>query len=362
MSWNDYHLNNPSFCTPLPVMRGLVSALCERREAIDSTFHAKCVSSGASAVAESSLSDMLFCESAGEIPFRKIKRESADHVPYAGSSRFFSFMHMFDAFLLKTLDGFAQTAGYAYRFFTDSAGIAEYTSLESLASALSEPLIAPRTIHSAGGFSDGCLQVHLDAAWAVQRTEMLKLLRYVRVRNGGIEVQYAEAKGDLYGSTPQNAYDAIDSWTLSDMEYAGRDTPLECRLEYHCNTWDVPERRWTINDAREISRITPVFDGCPETPDGTLRFNAVDLRQRDGQGNPVNNETTVYPFDPLGAAVSSGANTLLLNSGVFASWGYGAADIGQDGNTEKNTERGWQALNVRIVYDYESVFNFKQEE
>ena len=48
MSWSDYHLDHPAFCTPLPVLRGLVSALCERREAVDSDFHGSCiVSSGA---------------------------------------------------------------------------------------------------------------------------------------------------------------------------------------------------------------------------------------------------------------------------------------------------------------------------
>ena len=59
MSWDDYHLNDPTFCTPLPVMRGLVSALCERREAVDSEFHADCTSSGTSAVIESQLAHIL---------------------------------------------------------------------------------------------------------------------------------------------------------------------------------------------------------------------------------------------------------------------------------------------------------------
>ena len=130
MSWSDYHLTDPFFCTPLPVMRGLVSAACERREALDSAFHASCVSSGASAVAESVLTGMLCRSAAAEIPFRRIEKEAPSFVPYdIGVSRYFSFMHMFDAFLRETLEGGGQ------RNFTDSAGNRTYDSLNSIASA-----------------------------------------------------------------------------------------------------------------------------------------------------------------------------------------------------------------------------------
>ena len=82
MSWDDYHLNDPTLCTPLPVMRGLVSALCERREAVDSEFHASCMSSGASAVIENCLAHILtgkWYDDADPrgIPFREIRKESA---------------------------------------------------------------------------------------------------------------------------------------------------------------------------------------------------------------------------------------------------------------------------------------------
>ena len=120
MCWNDYHLNVPFFCTPLPVMHGLVSATCERREAVDSAFHASCVSSGASAVAESCLADMLFCSGVAEIPFRRIEKESPSFVPYdIGVSSSFSFMHMFDAFLRETLEGDGQHFFYGQRGKSD---------------------------------------------------------------------------------------------------------------------------------------------------------------------------------------------------------------------------------------------------
>lgn len=358
MGWDDYHLNSPYFCTPLPVMRGLVSAVCERREAVDSDFHASCASSGAAAVAESLLTDMLLCDSAGETPFREIRKESRFNVPYgdgAGSGRF-SFMHMFDAFLRETLEEHGQTMGYGQRSFTDSAGSGSYGSPEDLASALSESLIAPRTVASSGA-ADEDFQVVLNAAWASQRTRMLKLLRYVGVFNGGFAMRHAEAEGNWYGGTPQGAYDAIASRTVSETEYLGWETPLECRVEYHCNEWDVPEERWAIDAVSETVRLSPLFDGCLETSAGELRFDAVALAEEGGNGSGS------CVFDPLCAAVSSGANTFALSGGVFASWGCGSASsIGGPETAAGWHTRGWQAQNVKVIYDYESTFNFKQGE
>lgn len=363
MSWNDYHLNDPFFCTPLPVMRGLVSALCERREAVDSVFHASCTSSGVSAVTENCLNGILFCGTASEIPFRKIRKESSGSLLPEGSSLRYSFMHRFDALLLETLEGFSQTGGYAHRAFADSTGIIAYNTLESLASALSEPLAAPYSIPASSAVEvDGDFQVRLNAAWAAQRTKMLKLLRHVRLSNGGFTMQYAIAADHGYGSSPQNAFDAISSWTVSSQAFAGWETPLECRVEYHYNAWDAPEERWAIDSAWKVLEMAPVFDGCLETSAGSLRFNAEDLRERDGEGNPEQAENTIYPFDPLGTPVSSGANVLPLSSGVFASWGSCSADIGSSGDGVQSIIMGWQALNVRVVYDYEPAFNFKQEE
>ena len=88
MSWNGYHLDDPLFCTPLPVIRGLVSALCERREAVDSVFHASCTSSGASAVVENRLNGILLCETAGAVPFREIQKGSGGGSPHEGTSQF----------------------------------------------------------------------------------------------------------------------------------------------------------------------------------------------------------------------------------------------------------------------------------
>jgi len=357
MGWSDYHLDDPVFCTPLPVMHGLVSAVCERREALDSAFHASCVSSGISAVAENCLTEMLFRSAAVEIPFRRIEKEMPSFIPYdTGVSSLISFMHMFDAFLRETLEVTGE------RLYSDSAGTRTYVSPEELASALQEPLIAPYSIDDgAASNADGDFQVVLNAAWASQRARMLKQLRYVSIVNGGFLMRQAVPNLNYYGGTPQGAYDAILSRTFADVRFAGWDNPLECRLEYHYNAWDVPGERWAVDSALETLRITPVFDGCLTTSAGMIGFDAVDLRERDSEGEIIENASNTYVFDPLCTTVSSGANTLVLSSGSFADWGCGSASpIGGSDTAPGHYVRGWQARNVKVIYDYESTFNFKQ--
>ena len=54
---------------------------------------------------------------------------------------------------------------------------------------------------------------------------------------------------------------------------------------------------------------------------------------------------------------------LVLSGGVFASWGYGSASgLGGTDAAPDSCIRGWQALNVRVIYDYEPNYNFKQGE
>ena len=365
MSWDDYHLNDPTFCTPLPVIRGLVSALCERREAVDSDFHASCTSSGTSAVIDNQLAHILTGEwydnaDPREIPLRKIGKEYAYDVIW-GITRWISYMHLFDTFLLLTLDE------YNSRRFTDSAGNAVYDSLEDLAAALAEPLIVPETHPENNSYPkiyvDGTFQVCLNAAWASQRTRMLKLLRYVSVSNGGFLMRhaYSPASQHSYGSSPQAAYDAIPNWTLYETEFGGWYSPLECCVNYESTELADPNEHWWIRSAWEPVRLVPEHHGCPVASGGRIIFDAVDLRERDEDGNPVEDEYNTYVFDPLCTTISSGTNTLVLSDGVFASWGYGSASgVGGPESAPDNYIRGWQAQNVRVIYDYESNFIFKQ--
>ena len=368
---NDY-LNTPMLCTPMPVIRGLVSALCERREAVDNDFHASCTSSGASVV-ENRLAHFLCGDwyddaDPRKIPFREIRKEYA-YDETRGFSRYLSFMHLFDVFLIQTLEEYSGIMGYGARRFSDSAGNNVYGSLENLASALSEPLVVPETVSercSSGTFiADGTMQIRLNAAWASQRAKMLKLLRYVNVVNGGLVMCYANSPDALhsFGASPQDAYNAIPSWTVSDTGFVGWETPLECRVDCRYTGFDAPNERWTIHSAWEIAQLTADHQGCMPASGGILRFTAVDPRERDEYGNPMEDEENTYVFDPLCAAVSSGANTLTLSSGVFASWGYGTASgIGGSGTAPGDYIRGWQAQNIKIIYDYETNFKFKQRE
>lgn len=356
MGWSEYHLDDPGFCMPLPVMRGLVSAVCERRNVVDSEFHESCMSSGMQAVTESCLTEMLFCSGAEEIPFREIKKEYAFD-PLHGGSRILTFMHMFDHFLFRTLTEYGGTLDM--RCFTDSTGCSAFNSIQALSSELSETPILPETVFP--GISSAVrtgmdLQVCLNAAWAAQRVRMLKLLRYVGVSNGGLIIRYAEADGYFRSESPQGAYDSVPSRTLTDSGFAGGNWDLECRAEYFHDPMNNPDERWVVETVREATVITPDFHGCPATPHGELRFEAV-------EPDDDLHDDYIFPFDPLCTDVSSGTNTLVLSGGSFASWGFGSASgIGGPDSPPGTYVRGWQARNVRVVYDYESTYDFKQEE
>lgn len=372
MSWDDYHLNTPVFCEPLLVMSGLVSALCERRAVLNPVFYASCTSSGTAGVVENHLTHILGGKwyddvNPQEIPFREIRKEYA-YDEIGGFSRYLSFMHLFDVLLVQTLNA-SMPGGYGVRRFTDSSGNTVYNSLESLASALSEPLTAPHTLPAGSAsntiVADGSFQVCLNAAWAAQRVRMLKLLRHVSVSNGGFAMRYAYSpeSSHSFGASPQEAYDAIPSWTHDDVGFTGQDTPLECRVEYRYLGFNDPDECWTIHSATEIEQITPDHLGCPGTSAGILSFDAVDLRERDENGDPIEDEYHVYPFDPFDMPISSGQNVLVLSNGSFASRGYGTiSGIGGTDTVPGRYIRGWQAQNVKVIYDYESYFIFKQGE
>ena len=370
MGGDVFHPDAGAFCEPLVMLRGLVSALSERQAVLDTEFHASCTSSGTSAVVEKRLAHIIEggWDDDGdprEIPFRQIRKEySYDEI--LGASRNLSFMHLFDAILTRLLTGYSVPVGLGVRRFTDSGGNAIFSSLESLASALSENLIAPGTIpvENASGTitADRTFQLCLNNAWAAQRARMLKLLRHVSVTSGGFIMRYAYSPDNerSYGASPQDAYGAIRYWTHDDVRFAGWQTPLEFRVEYRYVGFGDPDERWSLHSATELELITPDHQGCPEASAGILRFDAVDLRERDGNGDPVEDEVNIYLFDPFGMPVSSGENMLVLSSGIFASGEYGTASgLGGADTAPDCYIRGWQAQNVKVIYDYESYFNFK---
>jgi hypothetical protein len=351
--WGD-----PSFRAPFPVMQSLVSAACERMDAISSNFHESCVSSGMQALVEENLTEMLACDTVEEIPFKEIKKEYTFD-PVYGGYRTLSFMHRFDGFLWQLLGGYG--CGYDVRYYTDKTGAIEYNTLPDLASALSEPLIAPEWIYWNDDSvikADVNLQVLLNAKWASQRMRMLNLLRYIRVYNGGVILRSSYPENDGWGTTPQNAYDSIQSRNMVDYTYFGFEEDIGCRVWYWDTQFSDPEEQWVVENewSGEIAEILPDFHGCAPAEHGELTFDAV---------APVDDWYWDFEakFDPLCTNITSGAQTLTLSGGSFASWGYGSAStIGGEDTPYGKYIRGWQAQNVKVIFDYESTFQFKQEE
>ena len=76
-----------------------------------------------------------------------------------------------------------------------------------------------------------------------------------------------------------------------------------------------------------------------------------------------------HPLNTVGTkTIVSGANVLqlenVISSGsyayaVFASWGHGSANFnGESCAQGEDIIAGWQMQNVKIIYDYDSVFEF----
>ena len=334
MSWSDYHLDQPVLCTPLPVLRGLVSAFCERKEAVDSSYHGSSTASSgareaatAAELANTVLLDpgAFFLEQKSErdASFRFIGKTNEWH------SSGYTFMEHFDYEMQRLLNRSA---------YVDASGT-EYSTLEQLASSAGySALVSP-----AGSGMRHCL----NARWAVQRRDMLCKLRYAQTV-GGYAVERASG-GYTSGSTPQAAYNALSpsGWTVvPDSSLAPM---LRCVGQYY---YYENGGCWSLLDVCEITRIVPSFEGVPATSVGVMTFSAAEPSE--------NGDWWTTIFDPLCTTVSSGVNTFVLSGGVFASWGYGSASI-PAGSSGTQYSRGWEARNVRIIYDYNTTFEFREE-
>ena len=338
MSWSDCHLDHPAFCTPLAPLRGLVSAFCERREAVDSDFHASCTaSSGArAAVVAAELANTTLCvpgeafltpEDERSVKFRRVAKTAAS----PDSVESFTFMEHFDGELTALVSSGA---------YIDSSG-AVYSSLEQLASSAGySALVAPE-----GGIMRHCL----NARWAVQRRDMLKHLRYV-LTSGGYAVETAVGENGS-GSTPQAAYDDTVSGRSISMDSSAA-PDIRNVTDYYRHSGGY----WHCFSATEITRILPAFDGVTAASAGVMTFSAV---APEADGAPAGNSWTEV-FDPLGTTVSSGVNSFVLSGGSFVSWGCGSASI-PAGSSGTNYLRGWEARNVQIIYDYNTTFDFREE-
>ena len=334
MSWSDYHLDQPALCTPFPVLRGLISAFGERKEAVDSSFHSSCtVSSGArEAEAAMEMANTTLLEPGASFQQPRDERDASFRIigkTDEWHSSGFTFMEHFDYEIQRLLNRSA---------YVDASG-SEYHTLEQLASSAGySALVSP----------DGSGMRHcLNARWAIQRRDMLCKLRYAQTP-GGFAVERASAEFGS-GNTPQEAYDSLvaSDWTLS--QDSSPAPILRCCEKYY---YYDGGGYWTLQDACELTRIVPAFAGVPATSVGVMTFSAA-APDEYGDG-------WTRIFDPLCTTISSGMNSFVLSGGVFASWGYGSASI-PAGSSGTKYSRGWQARNVRIIYDYNTTFEFREE-
>jgi len=334
--WATYNLVDPHLAPPLPVMRGLVSALCERREAIDSQFHSSCIASSAEKVYEKAWADVILGytslspeSTANDVMLRPVKQN------YVGGESQWNPMEFFDVEL--------ETLVESGRFVDASSGGEPYSSLEQLASSAGySALIQPETDK---------MRNALNARWAIQRRDMLKKLRYVYTE-GNFAVEYRIAGNTTSPDSPQAAYNALSGWTTSSSFGYGPD----CSEDYYYHQ----DGYWHFYQAAELVKIKPNFDVIggsnyrdyvlPAT-EGIMTFEAGPIEAYGGGYENV--------FSPLCTTVSSGANTFVLSNGVFASWGYGSASA-LPATSQTQYMVGWEADNVQIIYDYNSVFNFKE--
>ena len=331
--WATYNLVEPHLAPPLPVMRGLVSALCERKETVDWQFHSSCtVSSGArEKVYEKAWADVILGHTslspestANDVMLRPVKQN------YIGGEAQWNPMEFFD--------GELETLVETSLFVDASSGGEPYSSLEQLASSAGySALIQPETAK---------MRNALNARWAIQRRDMLKKLRYVYTE-GNYALEYRVAGNTSSTQSPQAAYNALSGWTTS--VYRNR-TP-DCAEDYYYHQ----DGYWHFYEAFELVKIAPYFGSSGRSVlaanEGIMTFDAGPIEAYGGGYENV--------FSPLCTTVSSGANTFVLSNGVFASWGYGSASA-LPATSQTQYMVGWEADNVQIIYDYNSVFNFKE--
>ena len=342
MGWDDYSLKDPTFCQPLRVMQGLVSALAERKFPIIPGAYSSAVHSSA-AYYEGEMNRMLTGQANVEYPFKLANR--------VGTNKIGIFAYQFDYQLRNDI--------FFWGKYCDQNGDV-YLSVDDLASrATGSALI------SAAVF-ENCL----DVKWAKQRQQMLEALRYLKHENSGgdprlLTMQIYKNDSSHYPfNSVQAAYDDITSWSQSSFVSSG----YPARVYYQYTNWT----QYNVDSAYEIERMYEVVGdgmyagGLMFPNSGSLLFDAVEPEYGWGANQ--------YKFNPLNATnVSSGANVLPMQdfivnssqrygSAIFASWGHGSADLSNESCSEDDGYicTGWQMQNVRIIYDYNSQFEFNQ--
>ena len=337
MGWDTYSLKDPTFCQPLRVMRGLVSALVERRFPLMSGVYSSAINSG-SAYYTSALNRMLNGQAYIDYSFRRAARVGT-HSANVGI-----FAYEMDYQIDELLR-------YGNMQYCDSNGVV-ISSVADLAQ-----LATGSALISTSRF-ENCL----DVKWAKQRQKMLEFLHFTTTYSGNLWIEkYGNSSGGHAAATVQSSYDTLQSntWSRGIDDYNW--TPYRAAI---VNYWrDSYDGDYHVYSAFETTCLSCTYGGIMMPQNGELRFDAV---APSGWGGT---SSKFHPLNTVGTkTIVSGANVLqletVISSGsytdaVFASWGHGNANFA--GETCANGEdiiAGWQMQNVKIIYDYDSVFEF----
>lgn len=335
MGWNDYSLKDPTFCQPLRVMRGLVSALVERRFPVMSGVYSSAINSG-SAYYTSALNRMLNGQAYIDYPFRRVARVGT-HSANVGI-----FAYEMDYQIDELLGGDMQ--------YCDSNGVVISSVADLAQMATGSALISTSRF-------ERCL----DVKWAKQRQKMLEFLHFTTTDSGNLWIEKRDNDNTRSGSTVQDAYNALpaSNWDKHTSRYTW--TPYRAAIvNYYRNSWDTD---YYIYSAFETTCLSCTYGGIMMPQNGELRFDAV---APSGWGGT---SSKFHPLNTVGTkTIVSGANVLqlenVISSGsytnaVFASWGHGSANFsGESCAQGEDIIAGWQMQNVKIIYDYDSVFEF----
>jgi len=338
MGWDTYSLKDPMFCQPLHVMRGLVSALVERRFPVVSGAYSSAINSG-SAYYTSALNRMLNGQAYIEYPFKRVARVGT-HSANVGI-----FAYEMDYQIDELLN-------YGNMQYCDSNGFVISSVADLAQMATGSALISTSRF-------ERCL----DVEWAKQRQKMLEFLHFTTTDSGGLWIDKDENDNTRSGATVQSAYNDLpaNGWSSRTHRYTDIAPERAAIVNYYRNSWDTD---YYIYSAYETTCLSCTYGGGILMPqNGELRFDAVAPSGWGGTSSkfhPLNNTGT--------KTIVSGANVLQLEtvissgnyaSAVFGSWGHGNANLGAESCAQgEDIIAGWQMQNVKIIYDYDSVFEF----
>ena len=368
VSWADYHLDDPTFCTPYIVALGLTKAMYERElvahNAQDTDFWTW---------------DEFVERVFGSLSAPLVRAEYMHYLD-GGSGRtfvtyfdqWFCYMawgwRMLDLEICRTQACLNGCPGLQENrcprkspFFVDENG--EYYTVRSMLDAIGDSElidVAPKNSY---------FRPALFAPWAVQRAKMLKLLHRVKVETGAFRLISAEGEWtwsdnehrftrqsavdsivpEIVGSGPYYRYPPFRCTTqmvYGDLEDANGDWILECQSA-QMNV-PVAGKPWYFADEEEYDEMPEYMLNAPKASTGTLYLEAEALDE-------------YSDFNSLGAPVHEGTNIFELDSDGYFFKDWPASITLPDGLPERGASvLGWHIKDAYSILDFNSTFEFQR--